>query len=84
MTRRIRMEIIEKIVDFEKYCKYCKHNNDPEYTEPCRFCLDTPVNNNSERPIYFEPTDEFKKKDKVQKERKRLESRSRLKRINTM
>lgn len=78
------MEIIEKIVDFEKYCKYCKHNNDPEYTEPCRFCLDTPVNNNSERPIYFEPTYEFKKKDKVQKERKRLESRSRLKRINTM
>ena len=84
MTRRIRMEIIEKIVDFEKYCKYCKHKNYPEYTEPCRFCLDTPVNNNSERPIYFEPTDEFKKKDKVQKERKRLESRSRLKRINTM
>ena len=78
------MEIIEKIVDFEKYCKYCKHKNDLEYTEPCRFCLDTPVNNNSERPIYFEPTDEFKKKDKVQKERKRLESRSRLKRINTM
>ena len=84
MTRRIRMEISEKIVDFEKYCKYCKHKNYPEYTEPCRFCLDTPVNNNSERPIYFEPTDEFKKKDKVQKERKRLESRSRLKRINTM
>ena len=78
------MEIIEKIVDFEKYCKYCKHNSDPEYTEPCSFCLDTPVNNNSERPIYFEPTDEFKKKDKIQKERKRLESRSRLKRINTM
>ena len=78
------MEIIEKIVDFEKYCKYCEHKNDPEYTEPCRFCLDTPVNNNSERPIYFEPTDEFNKKDKVQKERKRLESRSRLKRINTM
>lgn len=78
------MEIIEKIVDFEKYCKYCKHKSDPEYTEPCRFCLDTPVNNNSERPIYFEPTDEFNKKDKVQKERKRLESRSRLKRINTM
>ena len=78
------MEIIEKFVDFKKYCKYCKHKNDPGYTEPCIFCLDTPVNNNSERPIYFEPTDEFKKKDKVQKERKRLESRSRLKRINTM
>ena len=78
------MEIIEKIVDFEKYCKYCKHKDDPEYTDPCNCCLDTPANNNSERPIYFEPTDEFKKKDKVQKERKRLESRSRLKRINTM
>ena len=78
------MEIIEKIVDFEKYCKYCKHKDDLDYTDPCNFCLDTPVNDNSERPICFEPTDEFKKKDKVQKERKRLESHSRLKRINTI
>ena len=78
------MEIIEKIVDFEKYCKYCKHKNDPEYTEPCRFCLDTPVNNNSERPIYFEPTDELNKNAKVHKQRERVEAGIRLKRINTM
>ena len=78
------MEIIEKFVDFKTDCKYCKHKDDADYMDPCNFCLDTPVNDNSERPICFEPTDEIKKKDKVQKERKRLESRSRLKRINTM
>ena len=29
------MEIIEKIVEFDKYCKTCEHRDLKEYLDPC-------------------------------------------------
>lgn len=43
-----------KIVDFETYCKLCKHKDCLESEDPCFDCLDTPVNVYSRKPINFE------------------------------
>ena len=40
-----------KIVDFEKWCKSCIHENEKEVNEPCNFCLDNPVNEDSRKPV---------------------------------
>lgn len=42
-----------KIVYFENYCKDCKHEKTKEEDEPCRTCLEHPVNEYSHRPIQF-------------------------------
>lgn len=42
------------IVDFYKYCEICKHRTKDEIEEPCRDCLNEPVNKNSEKPVYYE------------------------------
>lgn len=47
------MEDIE-FVDFEKYCKTCKHRDLIESKDPCNECLDNPVNYNSEKPVKYE------------------------------
>ncbi len=69
----------EHFVEYENYCKNCIHKNDPESTEPCNHCLDNPVNINSRKPVDFKPTDEFIKSEKIKEVRKKLESRSRIK-----
>lgn len=48
------MQYDEKIVDFEKWCKLCKHLEKPEEDLPCRDCMDIPVNFNSTKPIKWE------------------------------
>jgi len=55
----------EKIVDFEKYCKECKFFNvdDSKGEEPCNSCLAEPVNENSRKPVNFEPAEEKEKKE---------------------
>lgn len=42
-----------KIVHFENYCNKCKYEKRKEEEEPCRECLDTPVNEDSHRPVKF-------------------------------
>ena len=42
-----------KEVNFNKYCKLCKHKNIKESESPCDDCLSEPVNTNSEKPVYF-------------------------------
>lgn len=44
----------EHIVDFNKYCKTCKHNKKMEYEDPCDECLDCPTNEDSTRPVKWE------------------------------
>ena len=56
------MEIIHKIVNFEKYCETCKHKDLKESAEPCNECLDHPVNVRTEVPFCYKKDD--KKKDK--------------------
>lgn len=77
------MEINEHFVEFENFCKYCIYKDTDECLDPCNRCLGEPVNVNSKRPVEFKPTKEFEQKQKAQKERERLASRSRLKRTNT-
>lgn len=47
----------EKLVEFEKYCKDCKHLEKEENEEPCWECLTNPVNEDSHKPLYFEESD---------------------------
>lgn len=47
------MEIIYKIVAFEKYCKQCKYEFTKEEDEPCFNCLINSVNVNSRKPVNF-------------------------------
>ena len=48
------MENKEKIVNFEKYCRTCKHSKKREYEDPCDDCLDYPVNDEGRRPVRWE------------------------------
>lgn len=41
-------------VNFSKYCIKCKHFRKPEWKEPCNACLTHAVNQNSEKPVYWE------------------------------
>lgn len=69
------MEIIDKIVDFVKYCKTCKHCDIAEYEDPCNECLDNPTNVNSKRPInYKEDEKRVKEEEKKAAEAEKEES----------
>lgn len=47
-------EIATMIVDFERYCKTCKHKDKKENESPCDECLDSPMNLQSAKPIRWE------------------------------
>lgn len=63
------MEIIDKIVDFEKFCKTCTHCNIEGFEDPCNDCLDNPTNTHTQRPIYYEPDEEKIKAEEKKKEK---------------
>lgn len=44
------MEEIYKEVYFDKYCETCEYKKLKEEEEPCRECLDNPVNLYSHKP----------------------------------
>lgn len=48
------MQIEDKIVEFDKYCKSCKHFTKKESEDPCHDCLNEPTNINSRKPIMYE------------------------------
>ena len=52
------MEIIDKFVEFDKYCKTCEHQNLKESKDPCHECLGTPINVGSKKPINYKEKDE--------------------------
>lgn len=43
-----------KIVQFDEYCKKCKHEKNQENEKPCDLCLDEPVNDHTDKPKKFE------------------------------
>lgn len=51
----------QKIVQFDKYCKKCKHYEKDENEEPCDECLSHPTNVWSHKPMKFEEKTERKK-----------------------
>lgn len=57
------MEIIEKIVDFGKYCPKCEYYISEDYKDPCHECLNNSTNVHSQKPINFKEK-EVKKETK--------------------
>ena len=49
-----------KLIDFMKYCHACIHISKDEAEEPCCSCLEESINEDSEKPLYFEPKEEYK------------------------
>lgn len=43
-----------KIVHFDEYCPKCKHYSKSGSEDPCRECLDNPVNAWSHKPVRFD------------------------------
>lgn len=76
------MELREKIVDFEKYCKICEYKDYPDEAIPCCYCLDNPTNQESHTPTEFKKSKKRKQKEKIQEERKLLQSKSRMRLVN--
>lgn len=42
-----------KIVFFERYCNSCKYEKRDEGEDPCRNCLNSPVNEHSHKPVEY-------------------------------
>lgn len=43
----------ERIVSFDLYCHKCKYADYHEEEEPCCDCLDVPINDETDRPLYY-------------------------------
>lgn len=55
---------VNKIVEFDKYCKTCEHcnliqNDNGDMPEPCNECLNEPTNVNSKKPIHYKPDEKL-------------------------
>ena len=44
----------EHIVEFNEWCKKCKHYDKNETDDPCFDCLSDPVNTNTHKPTKWE------------------------------
>lgn len=47
------MEIVDKIVEFENYCKTCLYQDLAESEEPCNECLTETTNVYSHKPVKY-------------------------------
>ena len=71
------MEIKNKIVRFDKYCKDCEYFDLDEAYDPCNECLYSPANQNSQKPINFKEKEvKDEKKDERKKNIKTNENRN--------
>ena len=48
------MDNLEKLVEFDKYCKSCKYETASEHSDPCDECLTYPTNTNTNQPVLWE------------------------------
>ena len=37
----------------ETMCETCIHQNEPDNIDPCHTCMETPVNENSKKPVNY-------------------------------
>lgn len=44
---------MQKIVNFDIWCKKCEHYNVVDWDYPCDECMENPTNEDSRRPVYF-------------------------------
>ncbi|MBO7453453.1 MAG: hypothetical protein J6U54_24225 [Clostridiales bacterium] len=57
-------EIVDMIVEFDKFCKDCEYYKEDETFEKCAECLQNPVNQGSIKPVMFKERDGVKKENK--------------------
>lgn len=62
------MEIIDVIVEFNKFCKTCKHKDLDEKYDPCHECLSNPINTGSIKPMKYEEDEKLVKKENKKEE----------------
>lgn len=62
------MEIIDVIVEFDKFCKTCKHKELDEKFDPCHECLSNPINTGSIKPMMYEEDEVLVKKENKKEE----------------
>lgn len=55
------MKMAQKIVKFHDWCLKCKYAEHLEDQPPCDDCLSWPVNEDSHKPVNFEPSARHKK-----------------------
>lgn len=58
------MEIIDKIVDFKKYCETCEFKDVKQQDDPCNECLDNPTNVHTTKPVNYKEQETKKKENK--------------------
>lgn len=65
------MEIVDHIVEFDKYCKTCKHKEvrDDLGFDPCHDCLNHPTNTNSKKPVNYVEDEKLKKEEAKKNEK---------------
>lgn len=51
-----------KEVRFDIYCPKCKHYEKSEKEDPCYQCLDNPMNEHSNKPVYYDEKEVSEKK----------------------
>lgn len=49
-----------KEVFFDVYCPRCEYKKRPETAKPCWDCLESPVNVDSHKPVYFKEAENEK------------------------
>ena len=47
-------EYIDKFVEFDKYCRTCKHKDKNDNEPPCDTCMQWPVQQYSHKPMCWE------------------------------
>lgn len=57
------MEIIDKMVEFDKYCETCEYKDLKESKDPCHECLSNPTNVGSIKPMNYKKKEIKEKKD---------------------
>ena len=69
------MEIVDKIVDFHKYCKTCEFKNFSEADQPCDECLSNPTNTYSQKPTCYKPNEKLVKQEAKKEEEEKEENK---------
>lgn len=44
---------MDRLVEFDKYCKMCAYSDTEETDDPCNECLDNPINEDSHKPVNY-------------------------------
>ena len=64
------MELVNKIVEFDKYCDTCEFRDLKHFEDPCDRCLAEPVNTYSRKPVYYKKCKKYiEEKEKKEKQK---------------